>query len=271
MFNWLYHLPLWLLAVLFCVLFLFLTWLGIRLARPWVHRWAGTDEGWNHIMGHAIASHGVLYGILLALLALGALENRATLIEIVGTEAASLGALYRDSSGYPEPLRSRMKSRLHDYCTYVIDVAWPVQRRGQIPSGGVERLNAFQSMLVAYEPQTKSQEILHAQTLYQYNRFVEARRQRIYSGEHGLPSPMWWVVAAGALLGIVLVSLLHVRRLSAHFVLAGCLSLMTGLVIFLLVALDHPLRGGISVSPEAFEIIRHNLMEGGTQDMTDHH
>ena len=268
MFNWIYQLPLWLLAVLFCLLFLGLTWVGIRMARPWVDRWASSDEGWNHVMGHVIASHGVLYGILLALLALGALENRADLIEVVGTEAASLGALYRDTSGYPEPLQSAMKANLHGYCTYVIEVAWPEQKRGVIPTGGVERLNAFQDMLHTFEPQTKSQELLHGQTLLQYNRFVEARRQRIYSAEHGLPSPMWWVVAAGAIIGIALLSLLHVRRFSAHFVLAGSLSLTTGLVIFLLAALDHPLRGGVAVTPEAFEIIRHNLMESAPQDVS---
>jgi hypothetical protein len=270
-FNWIYHLPLWLLALVFSALFLALTWLGIRLARPWVDRWAGSDGEWNHVMGHVIASHGVLYGILLALLALGALENRAGLIEIVGTEAASLGALYRDSSGYPEPMRSEMKSRLHEYCTYVIEVAWPAQKHGKIPTGGVERLNEFQDMLIAFEPQTKGQEILHSQTLLQYNKFIEARRQRIYYAEHGLPSPMWWVVAAGALLGIGLLSLLHVRQPSAHFVLAGSLSLTTGLVIFLLAAMDHPLRGGIAVTPEAFEIIQHNLMEFAPQAVPDVH
>lgn len=270
MFNWIYQLPLWLLAISFCVLFLVLTWAGIRLGRPWVCRWAEADEGWNHVMGHVIACHGVLHGILLALLALGALENRAGLIEIVGTEAASLGALYRDASGYPEPIRSEMRSSLRDYCDYVIEVAWPEQKRGKIPTGGVERLNAMQSRLIAFEPQTKSQELLHAQTLLQFNKFIEARRQRIYSGEHGLPSPMWWVVAAGAMVGIALSSLLHVRRASAHFVLAGSLSLTTALVVFLLAALDHPLRGGVSVTPEAFEIIRHNLMDPATQDGSGH-
>ncbi|HET9253497.1 MAG TPA: hypothetical protein VFP58_15390 [Candidatus Eisenbacteria bacterium] len=260
MFAWIYQLPLWLLAFLICSLFLGLTWLGLSLMRPFVHRWTDTEEGWNHVMGHVIASHGVLYGILLALLALAALENRARLLDTVGHEASSLGTLYRDATGYPEPLRSSMMSSLRDYCTYVIEVAWQEQRRGRIPQGGVERLNRFQTALMDFEPQTKGQEILHAQTLHEYNRFIEARRQRIYSAEHRLPAAMWWVVAAGAILGIVLTLLLHVRRPAAHFLLAGSLSLMTGLIIFLLAALDQPLRGGIQVTPEAFEIIRHNLM-----------
>src|SRR6185436_17658269 len=79
-FNWIYHLPLWLLAVLFVAFFLGLTWIGMIVTRPRVHRWVGSDEGWNDLMGHFIASHGVLFGILLALLALGAVENRTRLL-----------------------------------------------------------------------------------------------------------------------------------------------------------------------------------------------
>jgi hypothetical protein len=258
-FNWIYHLPLWLLAILICAVFLGLTWVGLLVTRPSVRRWIGSDQGWNHVMGHVIASHGVLYGILLALLALGALENRIRLLDTVGREAATLKTLYHDASVYPEPIRSELMMHLSDYCTYVIEVAWPEQRRGVIPEEGVTRMNSFQERLMSFEPQTKSNEILHQETVRQFNVFIEARRQRIYSAEHRLPTPMWWVVGIGAILGIVLTLTLDIRRFSAHFVLAGSLALTTGLVVFLLAALDQPLRGGIQVTPEAFEIVRESM------------
>ena len=265
MLNWIYDIPLWLLAVLFCAVFLGLTWVGLLVTRPSLRRWIGHDEGWNHVMGHVLASHGVLYGILLALLALGALENRTRLLDTVGREAATLKALYHDASVYPEPLRSEMTTQLRDYCTYVIEVAWPEQRRGVIPEEGVTRMNAFQERLMSFEPQTKSQEIMHEESVRQFNYFIEARRQRIYSAEHKLPGPMWWVVGFGAILGIALTLLLDVRRFSAHFFLAGSLALTTGLVVFLLAALDQPLRGGMRVTPEAFEIIRDTMGPPGPQ------
>jgi hypothetical protein len=258
--NWIYHLPLWLLATLFISFFLGLTWVGMLVTRPRIHRWVGSDEDWNHVMGHVIASHGVLYGILLALLALGALENRTRLLDTVGREAASLKALYHDASVYPEPIRSDLMKHLSDYCDYVIEVAWPAQKRGIIPKEGVDRMNILQHRLMAFEPQTKGQEILFAETVRQFNLFIEARRQRIYAAEHKLPDPMWWVVGIGAILGIVLTLPLDIRRFSAHFIVAGSLALTTGLVVFLLVALDQPLRGGIHVTPEAFEIIRESMV-----------
>ena len=125
-------------------------------------------------------------------------------------------------------------------------------------------MNAFQERLMSFEPQTKSQEIVHEESVRQFNYFIEARRQRIYSAEHKLPGPMWWVVGFGAVLGLALTLLLDVRRFSAHFFLAGSLALTTGLVVFLLAALDQPLRGGMRVTPEAFEIIRETMRPPGS-------
>ena len=67
-------------------------------------------------------------------------------------------------------------------------------------------------------------------------------------------------MAVGAFLGIVLTWLFSIDRLSVHLSVAGLLSLLTGLVVFLIAAMDHPFRGEVSVSPEAYQIIQRSLM-----------
>src|SRR4051794_27347105 len=145
-------------------------------------------------------------------------------------------------------------------CRYVIEEAWPDQRRGTIPEGGTDRVSAFQRKLMTFDPTTKGQEILHAARLQEFNGFVELRRQRLLDVTTGLPSALWYVVAVGAVLGIVLTWLFSLDRLSVHLAVAGILSLLTGLVVFLIAAMDHPYRGEVSVSPEAFEIVQRSLM-----------
>ena len=44
----------------------------------------------------------------------------------------------------------------------------------------------------------------------------------------------------------------------------GGLSLMVGLVLFLVVAMDYPYRGSISVEPEAFRALLENLRSIGS-------
>ena len=260
MFFWIYDIPTWALAVLFAVTFVGVTWLGVVLTRPHVRRWVEPQADWNDVMGYVLSCHGVLYGILLGLIAVGTYQNFSDVEETVGKEASALAALDRDVSSYPEPIRDELRALLHEYCRFVIEDAWPAQRRGIIPEGGTERVSAFQRKLMTFEPATKRQEILHEVTLSQFNSFVVIRRERLHHVTTGLPVALWYVVAVGAVLGIVLTWLFSIDRLGLHLAVAGVLSLLTGLVIFLIAAMDHPYRGEVSVSPEAFEIVQRRLL-----------
>jgi hypothetical protein len=259
-FFWIYDIPTWALAVLFAVTFVGVTWLGIIVTRRHVRRWVESQPDWNEVMGYVLSCHGVLYGILLGLIAVGTYENYSDVDETVGQEASALAALYRDASSYPESIRGELQALLREYCRYVIEEAWPAQRRGIVPEGGTARVSAFQQKLMTFEPATKGQEILHEGTFQQFNRFVEIRRQRLHHVTTGLPPALWYVVTVGAVLGIVLTWLFSIDRLSVHLSVAGLLSLLTGLVVFLIAAMDYPFRGEVSVSPEAFEIVQRSLM-----------
>ena len=64
--------------------------------------------------------------------------------------------------------RSRVLSTaglFREYVDYVIHEAWPQQRKGQVPSGGVGKVNDFEAKLVTFEPATEGQKILHGETL----------------------------------------------------------------------------------------------------------
>jgi hypothetical protein len=259
-FYWIYDVPTAALGVLFASTFVGVTWLGIVLTRSHVRRWVEPQADWNEVMGYVLSCHGVLYGILLGLIAVGTYQNYSDVELTVGQEASALAALYRDVSSYPDTIRGELQALLRDYCRYVIEEAWPAQRRGIIPEGGTARVSAFQRKLMTFEPATRGQEILHEATVQQFNRFVELRRERLHHVTTGLPGALWSVVAIGAVLGIILTWLFSIDRLSVHLSVAGLLSLLTGLVVFLIAAMDHPFRGEVSVSSEAFEIVQRSLM-----------
>src|SRR5690242_4749074 len=70
---------------------------------------------------------GVLtfYGLALALIAVSVWQSHGDVSRILSQEATSLGALYRDVSGYPEPSRAALQKVLRDYTRQVIEEAWP--------------------------------------------------------------------------------------------------------------------------------------------------
>lgn len=260
MFFWIYDIPNWILAVLFSVFFVGFTCLGILLTRSYVRRWLGPPPGSNDLVSYVLSSFGLFYGIMLGLVTVETDQNFSQIEKQVVMEATTLGTLYQDVSGYPEPAGGEMKALLQEYGRYVIEEEWPAQQNGIVPDGGRGRILALHRKLIDFQPQTAAQEILHAEAYRKFNEFFELRRLRLHSVTSGLAPVLWTVVIIGAFLSILLMWLLSVERLSIHLVLAGIVSLFIGLVIFLIAAMDYPFRGEYSVSPEAFVIIYKNVM-----------
>jgi hypothetical protein len=93
-----------------------------------------------------------------------------------------------------------------------------------------------------------------------FNTFYEDRRARIYSLTSGIPAILWYTVAVGALINMILLWLfdLHPR---AHCVTwGGLISFYLGTIISVIALMDHPYRGELGLSPDAFQLIYHQVM-----------
>ncbi|WP_294537126.1 DUF4239 domain-containing protein [uncultured Rhodoblastus sp.] len=259
MFYWIYDYPAWTIGLLFASVFVAVAWTGTFLARKSVHEWFHSEPRANEMVGFALSSFFVLYGLLLGLLSVAAYQNYATVSDLVDKEASSLAALYRDLSSYPEPIRDRLTDQLREYARYTIEDGWPQQRAGIVPRGGTQRIGALAKILFAFEPVTKGEEIKHAEALRQFNHLVELRRSRLANVTTGLPAVLWWVLALGSLLSIMLIWLLEME-IHVHLILGGALAGFLGIVIFLIAELDNPFRGEVSVGPDSIALVYESLM-----------
>jgi Protein of unknown function (DUF4239) len=136
-----------------------------------------------------------------------------------------------------------------------------VQRRGQVPSAGIERINRFQEMLVNFEPATERQKILHAEAFRAYNTMIQARRMRLDAVSTGLPGVMWTVVLMGAVISLGASFLFQVDDVRLHVMLVTLLAMFIGMVIFMTMALDRPVRDDLGVRPDPYQLIYDHLMK----------
>jgi len=254
MFYWIYDLQTWTMVSMFCAFFVGVTWFGTIFIRPFLRAFLRRQSGLNDILGYLLGAHGVYFGILLGLLALASYQNFSDVEKIVVDEATKLASLYRDVSAYPEPNRQELTSKLRQYARFVIDEAWPDQKKGIVPTKGTMMINQFQEMLTRFEPKTRGQEILRAECYRQFNAFSEARRQRLNSVTTGIPAILWWVVIIGAGVNILLIWMLEMKLLP-HLILSGVISFYLATLIALIAAMDNPFRGEVSVSPDAYEAV----------------
>ncbi|QDT68683.1 hypothetical protein MalM25_16070 [Planctomycetes bacterium MalM25] len=253
----LYSLPISALAILAAVLFVGSYWVGCFLLRPVLRvfvRSGGAVQ--NDIIGTVLSSFGVLYGLLLSLIAVAAYQNLNEVETQVENEAASLLALYRDAGNFPQPQRDKLQGLLKDYCSLVIDEQWPVQRRGEIPRGAHKILGPIRTTLMRFEPSDGREERLVNLAIEHFELMTERSRHRVYATKQHLPSVMWYVVVIGTLINFILLWLFDMRLVTQLF-LGGLLAFFLGALILLIAVLDRPYRSvEFGVSPDAFILVQ---------------
>jgi hypothetical protein len=254
-FYWIYDIPTYQLAICMAVIFVGISWIGVILIRPLMRLFVlRRRDDTNDVVGYIISCFCVFYGLLLGLIAVAAYQNYADVEASVSNEAAALSALYQDVSVYQDPYGQNLRWHLRDFCRFTIRYGWPEYQQGRIPPGADVRLMAFHEQLLAFEPQTPAQEIVHAESLRQFNVFMEKHRIRQQAVSTGIPPIMWYVVLTGAVLNIMLVWLFDIDFLS-HLALGGVLAFFLSTVILLIASMDNPFRGEVSIQPLPFETL----------------
>jgi len=260
MFYWIYEIPPWVAIAVFGVSFVSICWLGIFLSHAIVKSRFHRQPGLNDILGDYLQYFGVIYGLLLGLLAVGTYQNHSDAERAVSREASALVGLYRDVSGYPQPYATDLKKLVRDYTRLTIEKAWPQQREGILTAfNAVDPVNEIFARMSQFQPTTMGEQALHQTALNQFDTFLEARRSRLYSATSGMPPVMWFTVGLGAAINMIFLWLLDIE-LGQHLLLAGLISFFTATMICLIAILDHPFRGHIGVSPEAFELVYNQIM-----------
>jgi uncharacterized membrane protein len=258
--SFIYQIPTTQLAIYSSLLFVGLTWFGIIFIKPFLRLLIGREGRINELVGHTTSGFSLFYGLLLGLLAVAAYQNYDEVRKSAFTEAASLANMYRDATRYPEPVRSEVQELLRDYTLYVIYKDWPAHRRGIIFRGGTNRLNMIQYSILKFRPGTVSDELLHAQTLADFKDFASARQSRLAGVQTAIPGVLWYAVAIGALINIVLIWMLEMRFFT-HLLLGGIVAFFLGVMIFLIASMDNPMRGELSVSTSQYQFVYDGVMQ----------
>lgn len=218
-------------------------------------------ESDSEFTGAMVQSIMVFYGLALALIAVNVWQTYGDVSKIVSQEATAFAALYRDVSGYPEPSRGRLQAEIRGYIHQVITEGWPLQRKGEVPTAGIEQMNRLQGVLTAFEPATESQKFLHAETLHAYNLALHARRLRLDSVDTGLPSVMWAVILVGAFISVTATFFFRVEDARLHGTLVVMLAVLIGMVIVQTLMLNRPFRGDLALTPAPYQLVYDQLMQ----------
>ena len=258
---WIYDIPVWLLGISTIMVFIAVSLLGLVVSRNWIYQKMHLSNESNEAINGYFAGVGVLYGLLMGLVAVAAWGNFENVDDIASKESAAIAALYRDVSALDQPAKKSLQQELEKYTRYVIEVAWPAHQKGETPPGGSLILSEFHRHLGNYHPQSIEQQILMTEAVSAFNKLIEVRRARLSAVNTGIPAVFWVTILFGTVFTIALSYFFHVSSFRTHMILTAVYSGFLGSAIFLIVALDHPFRGDFSVSADAYVFLLERLKD----------
>ena len=261
--TWLYDISPPIAALIMVAFVECLSLIGLVLVRRHLIPRLHYDDGANDAVSGTVQAIGVFYGITVGLIAVGVWNTYSNAAELVSKEAAAIGGLYRDVNGYPSPIREELRASIREYTVFVIEKAWPAQRKaqGQSIDGGTLILDAFQHKLLAFQPANTSQSLLHGETLRAYNTLIEYRRLRIDAVGGGLSIVMWAVIWVGAAISIGIAYFFNIPDIKLHAILVALMGGFLAMVLFMIIINDKPFYGVVSISPDPYKLILERLID----------
>jgi hypothetical protein len=260
-FYWVYDLPNWLFFLITVSIFICFALLGAFLFSSKLEKMLGLNAEHNSIVAIFLGLSGVFYGITLGLIAVGTFENFNSTEDKVTNESSALAALYRDVTILEKAERKIMCGTLKRYTEYVVNEAWPLQRKGIVPKGGTSIIDTFQIQLANYTPETDKDKIIYAEVFDQFNVLIEKRRLRLNAVNASLPSTIWLILFLGAFINVMLTWLLVIKNKKLDIVINILSGSLLGSLIFLIAAMDNPFRGEYCVSADSFKLLLDGLMK----------
>ena len=256
-----YRLPLWAAcSVMILVYSLIASGLFMLLARR-IHQKFRVSDDTNTVISGIISTIGVLYGLLLGLVSVDNWDNYDEARNLSAIEAASISAFYRDVAVLHHPKGPALQNDVRNYLRRIINEEFSAYHEGKVTPGSYHLLDAIHRDLVTYVPEGPVETQFYTEAVSHFNRMIELRDVRVDSViNDGIPVVFWYAILLGSLAIIVVSFFFHMPSYAGHLFLVNCITFFTAVMVFLIIAVDNPWRGTISVSPGPYvEVLNRSL------------
>lgn len=217
------------------------------------------DGANNTVGGVLMAIVGTMYAVVLGFVVVTLWTTLDRAEETTRQEAGALLDLYRDNTALSFRVASRTQEAVREYAEIVIEDEWPRLAEGGSSRRAERAAQRLFEVYRDYEPRTSNQEVMFSSSADSYSEFLDARRTRLSLAETGLPAVFWFALLLGAVVSVGFSAFLGQSAHRAHLVMTGTLGLMVGLMLALVLLLNHPFSGSLSVKPDPLQ----DLLEAG--------
>jgi hypothetical protein len=241
----------WLLALIVVgVAELYATGLMLLCRRRW-----GTDRLSlnNEVAGFKYAVIGVFYAVLLGFVVVAVWEDYRDTENAISSEAKALVDLHQVSYALPEPDGELIRKRVVSYIDDVRDSEWHTMGEGRASPSTETALKLLRQAILEGTPQQAKDIALYHHILDLLTVVSDNRNERLAKSDGSVPSLLWFVLIAGALITLGYPSFFGTSNLAAQILMTAALAALVALTFLVALLLDYPFTGDIGMTPAAFE------------------
>ena len=174
----------------------------------------------------------------------------------VSKEGSSAMGLYRDIKFYPDTIEAKQLMIVYlDFIYNVIDEEFPNMEQMKLSRKTPESFNHVFYKMEHLNPKNQFQIQLVAEMFNHLNELATYRGLRETSFVKEIPASLWWPMILGAIITILCSMLLDIEHARMHASLNALLGIFIGMIFFIILLLDHPYSGRLSIKPQAYKLI----------------
>ncbi|MET7391230.1 DUF4239 domain-containing protein [Streptomyces sp. NPDC005529] len=225
--------------------------LGDLLCRRW---FPSTSRGTHNDMVSVVLSlFGAIYGVILAFVIVNLWTQLQQAETVVSSEATAVAQIVRDADALPPAPRERIDNAAGAYVRSVVSKQWPLMREGRADYARTgPEIDALYKALQSYSPTNSLEQTFQEHAVNSLGNVIDQRRARVTQSTKELPFLLKVLVFGGALIILPLTFLYGREDRWIEVIFVGSVSALIGLSLLLVVVLDRPFSGELSVSPQPF-------------------
>ena len=206
----------------------------------------------NDVAGFVFATVGVLYGVLLGFAVLVVWEQFELARANAALECAAASALEHDLDAFPDRAGARaVRDRLLEHVRLIVTEEYPALSRGDVSARTEQSATRLWREVGAIRPENPWEQSLYEAVLDRLNEMSERRATRLDDARSELPHVLWIAIIAGGLITLGFTCLFGTENVRTHRLMVVALAALIGLLVYVVVELDHPFTGSAAVTPDA--------------------
>ncbi len=222
---------------------------GMLLVRRSVH--LASLEAHKESAGFVYATLGSAYAVLLSFMVVVGWTQYRDAEDTMTKEAITVATLFHLADGLAEPTQRELQQTLVEYNRTVLDEEWAAMDHGEESERAWSLSDKLWDIYMR-APAADQAQSAYQQSLSQVQQLYALRGQRLLSSHSALPSSIWAVLVAGAIVTVAFTYLFGVHSVIAQGVMTAALTAIIAGSLYLIFDLETPYSGPLHLKPTPY-------------------